>query len=203
MSKLTPRELQLKISESKYKRFQLKDAFDNLYKEVKNVDKMVDLNKLSEVRTQIKNCEQEIVTLEAFLKGDIQNESPVHQINTTNDLKKSIVEDAIEENIDPIEATYHCLSIAICLLKDTSIKQITPQLRSLFDTLVIPNIASVNEEIRINTVKAMNLICILKVEIAQKYVPLLLEMIQHDMKEVVIHGKINDIYLTLRLIYFW
>jgi len=36
----------------------------------------------------------------------------------------------------------------------------------------------------------MSLLCILKLEIAQKYVPLLLEMIQHDMKDVVIEGEL-------------
>lgn len=151
---------------------------------------MVDLNKLTELRNQIRDCEQEISTLEAYLKGDVQNKSTARS-SKADELKNTIIEDQIDETVvDPIEATYHCLNIAICLLKDKSIKQLTPQLRSLFDTLVIPNIGSVNEEIRIFAVKAMNLICILKVEIAQKYVPLLLEMIQNDMKEIVIDGKI-------------
>jgi len=176
LSKLSPRELQLKISEAKYKRFQLKDSFDNLYKEVKQVDKVVDLNMLSELRTQIKECEDEIVLLEKYLKGDVPevDEGPVEA-----EAGDVTVVNEREATVSPIECTYHCLSVAICLLKDGSLTQITPQLRSLFDSLIIPNIGSVNEEIRINAVKAMSLLCILKLEIAQKYVPLLLEMIQH------------------------
>ena len=104
---------------------------------------------------------------------------------------ETVINDTVEEPVvqDPIECTQHCLNIAICLLKDTNITQITPQLRSLFDNLIIPNIVSVNEDIRINSVKAMSLLCILKLEIAQKYLPLLMNMIQHDMKDVVIAGK--------------
>jgi len=191
-SKLCPRELQLKISEAKYKRFQLKDQFDNLYKEVKQVDKVIDLNMLSDLRTQIKQCEDEIILLEKFLKGDIQKENGTVEtdkgpVDMTR-IDETIINDG-ETVVNPIECTYHCLNIAICLLKDASLTQITPQLRSLFDNLIIPNIGSVNEEIRINAVKAMSLLCILKLEIAQKYVPLLLEMIQHDMKDVVIEGE--------------
>jgi len=188
LSKLSPRELQLKISEAKYKRFQLKDSFDNLYKEVKQVDKVVDLNMLSELRTQIKECEDEIVLLEKYLKGDVTEVDESPEEAEAGDV--TVVNES-EAAVSPIECTYHCLSVAICLLKDGSLTQITPQLRSLFDSLIIPNIGSVNEEIRINAVKAMSLLCILKLEIAQKYVPLLLEMIQHDMNEILLILMIN------------
>lgn len=189
---MTPRELQLKISEAKYKRYQLKDSFDNLYKEIKNVDANVDLNKLSELRTQIKECEDEIALMEGYLKGDIQKKNTSVHGNTLELVEAEPAaadKVATEAEQDPTECILHCLNLAICLLKDTSIVQITPQLRSLFDSLIIPNIGSVNEEIRINAVRAMSLLCILKLEIAQKYVPLLLEMIQHDMKDVVIAGR--------------
>ena len=186
LSKLTPRELQLRISELKFQRFQLKDAFDNLYKEIKNVDKLVDLNKLSELRTQIKECEDKIVQLTSYLNGDMLQQQ--NSVNATPVAARDEVAAVTSIENDPVECTLHCLNIAICLLQDPSLKAITPQLRSLFDSLIIANIGSVNEQIRINAVKALNLICILKLEIAQKYVPLLLEMIQHDMKEVVIEA---------------
>jgi hypothetical protein len=174
-----------------YFRYQLKDSFDNLYKEIKNVDANVDLNKLSELRTQIKDVEDEIALMEGYLKGDIKRKNESIHGNTL-ELVEPVAEADREDTQpvqDPTECIIHCLNIAYCLLKDVSIVQITPQLRSLFDILVIPNIGSVNEDIRVMAVKVMSLILILKVEIAQKYMPLLLEMIQHDMKDVVIAGN--------------
>jgi hypothetical protein len=90
---------------------------------------------------------------------------------------------------DPTECIIHCLNIAYCLLKDVSIVQITPQLEHLFDSLVIPNIESVTEDLSIMAVKVMSLILILKLEIAQKYIRLLLEMIKTKTKNVVIAGN--------------
>jgi condensin complex subunit 3 len=99
-----------------------------------------------------------------------------------------------EEPINPIERENHCLQLAICLMEDLDIKNLTPQLRSLCDTLILPNIGSIVEEIRFLAVKALCLTCMLKLELAQKYTPLLLEMIQRDKKEVVLmafRGMIN------------
>ena len=99
-----------------------------------------------------------------------------------------------DEPFDPIERANHCLQLAVCLMEDLEIKALTPQLRSLCDTLILPNIGSPNEEIRYLSVKALGLTCILKLELAQKYTPLLLEMIQRDKKEVVLmafKGMIN------------
>lgn len=159
---------------------------------------MVDLNKLSELRTLIKECEDEIALLEAYLRGDAQKDrNKKNSINNNNNnTTGTLIEPEVDEEtmqtgieVDPIEVTYHCLSIAICLLKDKSMVQITPQLRSLFDNLIIPNFSSVDMEIRLTSVKAMSLLLILKLEIAQKYLPLLLEMIKNDHKPVVIEGK--------------
>ena len=97
-----------------------------------------------------------------------------------------IPEKPIEDPVDPVERAKHCLQLAICLMEDLEIKTLTPQLRSLCDTLILPNIGSPSEEIRNLSVRALGLTCMLKLDLAQKYTPLLLEMIQQDKKEVVL-----------------
>jgi condensin complex subunit 3 len=176
---LNSRELALKISELKFQRFKLKDDFDNLYKEIKNVDKQIDMNKLSELRVQIKEVEDEIANLQNKQQNPQPAPAPVVE-------QQPVTEPSI--HFDPIESAYHCLQISICLLQDMDLKQLTPQLRSLCDTLIIPNIGSVNEELRALSVRALNLLCILKLELAQKFMPLLLEIIQCDKKDVVIEA---------------
>lgn len=181
---LNSRELALKISELKFQRFKLKDNFDNLYKEIKNVDKQIDMNLLSELRVQIKEVEEEL----ANLQNKQLNPTPLAAVNPAPIIveQSAPVEPSI--HFDPIESAYHCLQISICLLQDMDLKQLTPQLRSLCDTLIIPNIGSVNEELRALSVRALNLLCILKLELAQKFMPLLLEIIQCDKKDVVIEA---------------
>ena len=144
----------------------------------------VDANRLFELR--IKDVGEEAAPMEGSgQKGDIEkkNESIYGNILELVDR-----EDA-QPVQDPTECIIHCLNIAYCLLKDVGIVRITPQLESLFESLVIPNIGSASEDIRIMVLKVMGLILILKLEIAQKYVPLLLEMIQHKRKDVVIAGN--------------
>ncbi len=41
------------------------------------------------------------------------------------------------EPVHSIEIVIHCLQISICLLQDMEMKQLTPQLRSLCDSLVV------------------------------------------------------------------
>lgn len=179
LSSISPQEIQFKISELKFKRFSLKDDFDKLYNEFKNVNKTVDMNRLNEIRNQIKEVEDELADLQAKLV-----DAPTKQTNSTQ-LNKSVT--TINHD-DPIEIDFHCLNIAICLLEDQSLKTLTPQIRSLCDSLIIPNISSVNEELRSMSVCALGLACILKLEMAQKYVPLFLEVIQRDKKEIVIEA---------------
>jgi condensin complex subunit 3 len=184
-AKLTPRELQLKISELKFQRFKLKDDFDNLYKEIKNVDKQIDMNKLSELRSQIKEVEDEISQLQDQLTGRANAAVALPTVVPSSSTAAPVEP---EPEFDPIESAFHCLQLAICLLQDVELKTLSPQLRSLCDNLILPNISSVNEELRAISVRALNLICILKLEVAQKYVPLLLEIIQRDKKEIVIEA---------------
>lgn len=183
-SSISPQEIQFRISELKFKRFSLKDDFDKLYSEFKNVNKTVDMNRLNEIRNQIKEVEDEIALLQAKLvDGPSKSDSNLPVAADTNHA------DSLSAKIDdPVEIDYHCLNLAICLLEDQALKSLTPQIRSLCDNLIIPNISSVNEELRSLSVCALGLACILKLEMAQKYVPLFLEVIQRDKREIVIEA---------------
>jgi len=199
-NKLNTRELSLKISELKFKRLNLKDEFDNLYKEMKNVDKNVDMNKLSELRVEIKLVEDELAQLQAQLTGAstttttntnqtiLPNSTTMVNQNQTALQQTENNQPAQESTFDPVESAYHCLELAVCLLQDLDLKTLTPQLRSLCDNLILPNIGSVHEHIRLISVRALNLVCILKLELAQKYVPLLIEIINCDQKPVIIEA---------------
>lgn len=190
---LNPRELAMKISELKFQRLNYKDEFDKLYKAFKSDD--IDINLLSELRNKINKCEEEITKLQDQLTNINKPPTPVVQnqskrassiVNEPVDLEQQQQE--TEDEVDPLVCIDHCLRLAICLLQDVEIKTITPHIRSLFDNLILDNISSVDEQIRVLSVRALNLICILKLEIAQKYVPLLLEMISRDKKQVVIEA---------------
>jgi hypothetical protein len=201
-TKLNTRELSLKISELKFKRLNLKDEFDNLYKDMKNVDKNVDMNKLSELRVEIKSVEDELAQLQAQLTGAAtatttnanSNQSTlVNTVTGVNQNQATIQQPEMNQpteecTFDPVESAYHCLELAVCLLQDLDLKTLTPQLRSLCDNLILPNIGSVHEHIRLISVRALNLVCILKLELAQKYVPLLIEIINCDQKPVIIEA---------------
>jgi len=188
--KLNKHQTLLKISELKFKKMRLKDEFDNLYKDIKNVDKEIDMNMLSELREDIKKCDIEISTLTAELNGSNSNsESLSKQPSETATANGSESESqANSEQFDPIECAYHCLKLSLCLLEDPELKTINPQIRSLCDTLIVENISCVNEEIRTLAVRALNLICILKLEVAQKYMPLFVKIVQSDKKDVMLEG---------------
>ena len=70
--------------------------------------------------------------------------------------------------------TFHCLQLTVCLLEDTEIQSLNPQLRELFNSLIITSIGSIHEDIRGLAVRALNLICILNFDIAQNYLIILL-----------------------------
>ena len=206
------REAELRISELKFKRLNLKDEFDTLYKEMKNMDKSVDVNKVSEVRVQIKECEDEIARLHALVLNDGQQPTPptlvsapssrVSQATATSSATSSNSGGACETvstnqeeqeqqaaaAFDPVECAHHCLQLSLCLLQDVELRTLTPQLRSLCDTLVLANVSSVDEELRALAIRALGLICILKLDVAQKYVPLLLEVVQRDKREVMLEA---------------
>lgn len=192
-------EMKLKLSELKFKRYQLKDDFDNIYKEFKNVAKPVDMNRLAELREAIKQCEDEINSLQEKIdNGGLQPQQSATSANNNHTIvpapgERTTVEAHTTHSeppviADPIECTFHCLKLALCLLQDTELKNLTPQIRSLFDSLILSNIGSVNEEIRALSVRCLNLVCILKLEMAQKYVPLLLKVIEKDKKEIVLEA---------------
>jgi hypothetical protein len=206
-STLSPREIALRISELKFNKLNLKEEFDTLYKAFKS-DSNVDINMLSELRNKIAACEKEITTLQNQLNGNVAasgaankaNKKSITESPTTpsvaNNQSKTItptnaqhVQDkSKEEEVDPILCHEHCLHLTICLLQDVEIKTLTPHIRSLYDNLVLDNIGSVDERNRMLAVRALNLMGILKIDIAQKYFPLLLEIILHDKKMVVIEA---------------
>jgi condensin complex subunit 3 len=155
------------------------------------------MNKLSDLRVEIKSVEDELAQLQAQLTGAstttttasanlLNSASGVNQNQTA--IQPAQDQPAQESTFDPIESAYHCLELAVCLLQDLDLKSLAPQLRSLCDTLILPNIGSVHEHIRLISVRALNLVCILKLELAQKYVPLLIEIINCDQKPVIIEA---------------
>ncbi len=199
---MSTHQIQMKISQLKFQRLKLKDDFDAIYKECRNVQKDLDLNRLAELRVEIKAKEDEIAQLQAQLNGGnsataapVPNPpaTPVSNEKSASEPNQQQQTQA-ENTFDPIAVAHHCLKLAICLLRDPELKVLTPQIRSLCDTLIIPNIGSVHEEIRASAVKALTLVCILKLDFGQKFVPLLLEIIQRDKKDVVVEafkGMIN------------
>jgi condensin complex subunit 3 len=191
-NKLNPREIALKIAEIKFQKLNYKDEFDKLYRAFKS-DSSIDINQLSELRTKIAECEEQITSLQDQLMHGCNTNTPKIIINTPSTPQQQqqqtpVIQVEEEEEIDPIICIDHCLRLAICLLQDIELKAITPHIRSLFENLILTNISSVDEQIRVLAVRALNLICILKIDIAQKYVPLLLEMIQRDKKQVIIEA---------------
>ncbi len=93
------------------------------------------MNKLAELRSQIKEIEEEISEVQseltstenillapAVIFNDI--EEPVKK-------NKKIIDKAMNfENI------FHCLELAVCLLEDIELTTLTPQIRTLCDSLV-------------------------------------------------------------------
>jgi chromosome segregation ATPase len=160
---MSTHQLQMKISQLKFQRLKLKDDFDNVYKEIKNVHSTVDMTRLSELRKQIAAVEEEIANLTATLNGgnvasNTAAAQPAEAVPPS--VEAAPAQSAAfqeEEPFDPIEAAHHCLKLAVCLLKDPELKSLPPQIRSLCDTLIITNISSVNEHIRAVAVKALNL----------------------------------------------
>jgi hypothetical protein len=161
-------QTQMKISELKFQRLKLKDDFDNVYKEIKNVHMAVDMTRLSELRKQIAAVEEEIAALTALLTGVNNTAISANSITTNNSTNAEAVPPSVSESavtsvvepveaFDPVEAAHHCLKLAVCLLKDPELKSMPPQIRSLCDTLIITNIGSVNEHIRTVAVRALNL----------------------------------------------
>lgn len=174
------------------------------------------MTRLTELREAIRACEDEISSMQAKLDGapsaaaaaasnkshkadangdpnSIQNLSPIKATEAgANDQAAS----APVQVVDTLEVITHCLRLALCLLQDADLKTLTPQLRSLCDTIILPNIGSINEDVRALAVRTLSLICILKLELAQRYVHLLLQIMEKDQKEIVIEafsGIINAI----------
>lgn len=100
----------------------------------------------------------------------------VAQTNQTNDV------------VDPDEITYHCLLLAVCLLQDVQLKTLSPRIRSLFDNLVLPSVGNIKEDVRGIATRALGLICILNIDMAKKYVYLLLQIIEQDKKEIMLEA---------------
>jgi condensin complex subunit 3 len=186
--KMTDGQIRIKLSELKYKKIQLKDEFENLYRQVKNISENIDIEKLAHIRQQIKDVEEEMTCLQNQL--DRNSSTPPSQ--PTSKVTESMEVDASTTNqnepFDSEKIASHSLEIAICMLKDNEVKTLLPQLRSICDTLILPNICSVNEHIRILSVRALNLICIIKLEMARKYVPLFLQFLKRDKTNCVIEA---------------
>lgn len=179
-------QLDMRISELKFERLKKKDTFDNLYKDLKT-QKPVDLNFLGQLREEISAIEDELKTLQATKSGASSTLGSSGKPQAES-VQESNVAPGMAHEFDPIESAMHCLKLASCLLKDTDIKSLTPQIRSLCDTLIITNISCVDEDVRQEAVMALNLVCILKLELAQRYIPLLLEIIQRDKKEIMMEA---------------
>ena len=81
----TKLEISLQISELKFRRYKLKDDFDKMYQDMKNVDKQVDMLKIAELRDDIKKCEDEIARLQIMLTKPIETSAPVNCENMPMD----------------------------------------------------------------------------------------------------------------------
>lgn len=165
------------------------------------MDKQVDMTRLTELREAIRACEDEISSMQAKLDGapaavvaavgGNKATKPVENTDSGVQNLSSITapaEPTQTQAVDSTEVVLHCLRLALCLLQDSELKTLTPQLRSLCDTVILPNIGSINEDVRALAVRALSLTCILKLDLAQRYVHLLLQIIEKDQKEIVVEA---------------
>jgi hypothetical protein len=146
-----------------------KNEFDQMYKDTLNVNKSVDMVKLGELRDKLREVDESIAKLIAE-KDAIEN----IQLTPALELKSPSKRQKQVDSSFEVDNTFHCLQLTVCLLEDTEIQSLNPQLRELFNSLIITSIGSIHEDIRGLAVRALNLICILNFEIAQKYLIILL-----------------------------
>ena len=164
--------LNIKITDLKYTRMTFKNEFDKMYKDTLNVNKSVDMVKLGELRDKLREVDEAITKLIAE-KDELEN----IQLTPALDVEPASSSTKKQKQIDSsfeVDNTFHCLQLTVCLLEDTEIQSLNPQLRELFNSLIITSIGSIHEDIRGLAVRALNLICILNFDIAQNYLIILL-----------------------------
>ena len=86
--------------------------------------------KLADLRDKLKATEEEIAKLQAEL-ASIENIQLTPVVNEVKKPKEKRLDTSFE-----LDNTYHCLQLSVCLLEDIEVKNLTPQLRELCDTLV-------------------------------------------------------------------
>ena len=116
-----------------------KNEFDQMYKDTLNVNKSVDMVKLGELREKLRDTEEEIAKLMAE-KSSLENIQLTPAVDIDDESGGSAqVSKKQSKQVDTsfeVDNTFHCLQLTICLLEDTEIKSLYPQLRELFNSLV-------------------------------------------------------------------
>ncbi|XP_071089919.1 condensin complex subunit 3-like isoform X1 [Haliotis cracherodii] len=77
-----------------------------------------------------------------------------------------------------------CLTVISELLTQLPVKTLTPTLHMLLESQVLPGVQNAESDVRNAAVKALGLCCLLKEEVVMQYLPLLIEVSQHDTETV-------------------
>ncbi|XP_065184105.1 condensin complex subunit 3-like [Sycon ciliatum] len=84
----------------------------------------------------------------------------------------------------PLEALLKCLSVLQELLLDVTRPSLSPSLRALTDSLVLPCIQTPDPVIREAAVKCLGLCCLLSLDFARQHMLLFLQALEVDVEEV-------------------
>ena len=123
----------LQITELKIQRCKLQYEFGNISKDMKKIDKSFDMNKLTQLREEIKLIDEELKTIQAEVNGksDVMDIPPQQQ---KQDQNNNVLDTSME-----LDTVYHCLQLSVCLLEDVELKSYPKsisQIRALLDSLV-------------------------------------------------------------------
>ncbi|XP_067656291.1 condensin complex subunit 3-like isoform X2 [Haliotis asinina] len=77
-----------------------------------------------------------------------------------------------------------CLTVISELLTQLPVKTLTPTLHMLLESQVLPGVQNAESDVRNAAIKALGLSCLLKEEVVMQYLPLLIEVSQHDTETV-------------------
>ncbi|XP_046543346.1 condensin complex subunit 3-like isoform X2 [Haliotis rubra] len=87
------------------------------------------------------------------------------------------------EKSDPF-TILKCLTVISELLTQLPVKTLTPTLHMLLESQVLPGVQNAESDVRNAAIKALGLSCLLKEEVVMQYLPLLIEVSQHDTETV-------------------
>jgi hypothetical protein len=186
--KLSLFELQKKLGDVKFERMQIQIRLEAIYDELKKTGANPDLNELADNRSKLKLLQDQEIEFEQQIKK-YQNMETIPTALVSNLQQQEHQQKRTKTNrlpcdeADQFTIQYHCLKLTICILEDKELKKETPELRSIFDCLIVKNLSNEDETLRLLSLRALNLFCVLSLSTSKKFVPVLSQAIKHDRAE--------------------